>query len=77
MNGYGEKIPRKGSPGITRSDLLIIDKINLAPVIGASLAVMQRDACKMRGDRPFLLTNLKQEQGVDKIIDFIKRQGML
>lgn len=73
----GEKIPRKGGPGITRSDLLIINKIDLAPVVGASLAVMQRDARKMRGDRPFLLTNLKQEQGVDKIIDFIKRQGML
>ena len=73
----GDKIPRKGGPGITRSDLLIINKIDLAPVVGASLAVMQRDARKMRGDRPFLLTNLKQEQGVDKIIDFIKRQGML
>lgn len=73
----GEKIPRKGGPGITRSDLLIINKIDLAPVVGACLAVMQRDARKMRGDRPFLLTNLKQEQGVDKIIDFIKRQGML
>ena len=73
----GEKIPRKGGPGITRSDLLIINKIDLAPVVGASLAVMQRDARKMRGARPFLLTNLKQEQGVDKIIDFIKRQGML
>ena len=73
----GDKIPRKGGPGITRSDLLIINKIDLAPVVGASLAVMQRDARKMRGARPFLLTNLKQEQGVDKIIDFIKRQGML
>lgn len=73
----GEKIPRKGGPGITRSDLLIINKIDLAPVVGASLAVMQRDARKMRGDKPFLLTNLKQEQGVDNIIDFIKRHGML
>ena len=73
----GDKIPRKGGPGITRSDLLIINKIDLAPVVGASLAVMQRDARKMRADKPFLLTNLKQEQGVDKIIDFIKRQGML
>ena len=73
----GEKIPRKGGPGITRSDLLIINKIDLAPVVGASLAIMQRDARKMRGDKPFLLTNLKQEQGVGKIIDFIKRQGML
>lgn len=73
----GDKIPRKGGPGITRSDLLIINKIDLAPVVGASLAVMQRDARKMRGDKPFLLTNLKQEQGVDEIIDFIKRHGML
>lgn len=73
----GDKIPRKGGPGITRSDLLIINKIDLAPVVGASLAVMQRDARKMRGDKPFLLTNLKQEQGVDNIIDFIKRHGML
>ena len=73
----GDKIPRKGGPGITRSDLLIINKIDLAPVVGACLEVMQRDARKMRGDKPFLLTNLKQEQGVDKIIDFIKRQGML
>ena len=73
----GDKIPRKGGPGITRSDLLIINKIDLAPVVGASLAVMQRDALKMRGDKPFLLTNLKQEQGVDKIIDFIKQHGML
>lgn len=73
----GEKIPRKGGPGITRSDLLIINKIDLAPVVGASLAVMQRDARKMRGDKPFLLTNLKREQGVNKIIEFIKRHGML
>ena len=73
----GDKIPRKGGPGITRSDLLIINKIDLAPVVGASLAVMQRDTRKMRGDKPFLLTNLKREQGVDKIIEFIERQGML
>ena len=73
----GDKIPRKGGPGITRSDLLIINKIDLAPVVGASLAVMQRDARKMRGNKPFLLTNLKLEQGVDNIIDFIERQGML
>lgn len=73
----GDKIPRKGGPGITRSDLLIINKIDLAPVVGASLAIMQRDARKMRGDKPFLLTNLKQEQGVDEIIEFIKRHGML
>lgn len=73
----GDKIPRKGGPGITRSDLLIINKIDLAPVVGACLEVMQRDARKMRGDKPFLLTNLKREQGVDKVIGFIKRQGML
>ena len=73
----GDKIPRKGGPGITRSDLLIINKIDLAPVVGASLEVMQRDALKMRGDKPFLLTNLKREQGMDKVIDFIKRRGML
>ena len=73
----GDKIPRKGGPGITRSDLLIINKIDLAPVVGASLEVMQRDARKMRGDKPFLLTNLKREQGVDKVIDFINRRGML
>jgi len=73
----GEKIPRKGGPGITKSDLLIINKIDLAPMVGASLEVMDRDAKKMRGDKPFLFTNLKQEQGLDEVISFIKKHGMI
>jgi urease accessory protein len=73
----GEKIPRKGGPGITRSDLLVINKIDLAPHVGASLEVMQRDAARMRGERPFVLTNLRAGQGVDVIVDFIEREGML
>jgi len=73
----GEKIPRKGGPGITKSDLLIINKIDLAPMVGASLEVMDRDAKKMRGDKPFLFTNLKDEQGLDKVISFIKKHGMI
>ncbi|WP_062264033.1 urease accessory protein UreG [Endozoicomonas arenosclerae] len=73
----GDKIPRKGGPGITRSDLLIINKTDLAPIVGASLEVMDRDAKKMRGDRPFLFTNLKAEQGVREVIDFIVDKGML
>ncbi len=73
----GDKIPRKGGPGITRSDLLIINKIDLAPYVGASLEVMDRDAKKMRGERPFIFTNLKTGQGLDAVIDFIVRQGML
>jgi urease accessory protein len=73
----GDKIPRKGGPGITRSDLLVINKIDLAPLVGASLEVMDRDAKKMRGERPFLFTNLKQEQGVAEIAAFIERQGGL
>ncbi len=73
----GEKIPRKGGPGITKSDLLIINKTDLAPMVGASLEVMDRDAKKMRGDKPFLFTNLKQEQGLDQIITFIKKNGMI
>jgi len=73
----GDKIPRKGGPGITRSDLLIINKIDLAPYVGASLEVMDRDAKKMRGERPFIFTNLKTGQGLDAVIDFIIRQGML
>ena len=73
----GEKIPRKGGPGITKSDLLIINKTDLAPLVGASLDVMDRDAKKMRGDKPFLFTNLKSEEGLDKVIDFIKTKGML
>lgn len=73
----GDKIPRKGGPGITKSDLLIINKIDLAPMVGASLEVMDRDAKKMRGDRPFVFSNLKNETGVDKIIAFIEQEGML
>ena len=73
----GEKIPRKGGPGITKSDLLVINKIDLAPLVGASLDVMARDALKMRKDKPFVFTNLKQAKGVDEIIDFIETKGML
>ncbi len=73
----GDKIPRKGGPGITRSDLLIINKIDLAPLVGASLEVMDRDARKMRGERPFLFTNLKDNIGLDAIIAFIVRAGGL
>jgi urease accessory protein len=73
----GDKIPRKGGPGITRSDLLIINKIDLAPHVGASLEVMERDAKKMRGERPFVFTNLKTNHGLDTVIEFIKREGML
>ena len=73
----GDKIPRKGGPGITKSDLLIINKIDLAPHVGASLDVMQRDALKMRGERPFVFTNLKTGEGLDKVVDFIVKQGLL
>lgn len=73
----GDKIPRKGGPGIMRSDLLIINKIDLAPHVGASLEVMDRDARKMRGDRPFVFTNLKTGQGLDEVVGFIEREGML
>ena len=73
----GDKIPRKGGPGITRSDLLVINKIDLAPLVGASLEVMDRDARKMRGARPFLFTNLKQNNGVAEIAGFIARSGGL
>jgi urease accessory protein len=73
----GDKIPRKGGPGITRSDLLVINKIDLAPLVGASLEVMDRDARKMRGERPFLFTNLKDEIGVPAIIEFIVAAGGL
>jgi urease accessory protein len=71
----GDKIPRKGGPGITRSDLLVINKTDLAPLVGASLDVMQRDAKHMRGSRPFVFTNLKQGEGVGDIVDFIVGQG--
>ncbi len=72
----GDKIPRKGGPGITRSDLLVINKIDLAPYVGASLAVMERDAKKMRGDKPFIFSNLKTGDGVQEIIAFIIKQGL-
>jgi urease accessory protein len=73
----GDKIPRKGGPGITRSDLLVINKIDLAPLVGASLEVMDRDARKMRCGRPFVFTNLKTGEGLDGIVDFIVAQGGL
>ena len=73
----GDKIPRKGGPGITKSDLLVINKIDIAEYVGASLDVMERDAKKMRGDRPFIFTNLKQQQGLDDIVNFIQNMGML
>jgi urease accessory protein len=73
----GDKIPRKGGPGITRSDLLVINKIDLAPMVGASLEVMDRDARKMRGSRPFIFTNLKEGKGVAEIAAFIEKQGGL
>ncbi len=73
----GEKIPRKGGPGITRSDLLVINKVDLAPLVGASLEVMDRDSRRMRGERPFVFTNLKAGQGVDRIAGFIEQAGGL
>ena len=73
----GDKIPRKGGPGIMKSDLLIINKIDLAPCVGASLEVMDRDARRMRGEKPFVFTNLKTGQGLDTVIDFILDRGML
>jgi len=73
----GEKIPRKGGPGITRSDLLVINKIDLAPHVGASLEVMERDATRMRGDRPFVFSNLKTGEGLERIVAFLLREGML
>ncbi|NEQ97472.1 MAG: urease accessory protein UreG [Cyanothece sp. SIO2G6] len=68
----GDKIPRKGGPGITKSDLLVINKIDLAPMVGADLTVMERDTLKMRGDRPFVFTNLKTQQGLTTIVDMIQ-----
>ena len=73
----GDKIPRKGGPGITKSDLLVINKIDLAPMVGASLEIMARDAKKMRGERPFVFSNLKTNEGLAQIVEFIERQGMI
>lgn len=68
----GDKIPRKGGPGITKSDLLVINKIDLAPHVGADLAIMERDGKKMRGDKPFVFTNLKTKTGLDEVVNFIR-----
>jgi urease accessory protein len=73
----GDKIPSKGGPGITRSDLLIINKIDLAPHVGASLEKMRTDASRMRGERPFVMTNLKKSEGLEQIVSFIERKGGL
>ena len=73
----GDKIPRKGGPGITKSDLLIINKTDLAPMVGASLDVMDRDSKRMRGERPFLFTNMKTGKGLLEIIDFIEKRGLM
>jgi urease accessory protein len=73
----GDKIPSKGGPGITRSDLLVINKIDLAPYVGASLEKMDTDARRMRGERPFIMTNLKKGEGLDRIIGFIEAKGGL
>lgn len=73
----GDKIPRKGGPGITRSDLLIINKIDLAPYVGADLGVMERDSKKMRGEKPFIFTNIRAKDGLDKVINWIKKNALL
>jgi urease accessory protein len=73
----GDKIPRKGGPGITRSDLLVINKIDLAPFVGANLEVMERDTKRMRAERPFVFTNLKTGDGLDRVVEFIAKQGGL
>lgn len=73
----GDKIPRKGGPGITKSDLLVINKIDLAPYVGADLSVMERDSRKMRGDRPFIFTNIREQEETDSIIDWIKKNVLL
>ena len=73
----GDKIPRKGGPGITRSDILVINKIDLAPYVGASLEVMERDSKKMRGDRPFQFTNIRGDENVDKVVEWIKKNVLL
>ena len=73
----GEKIPRKGGPGITRSDLLVINKIDLAPYVGADLGVMERDSRKMRGDRPFIFTNIRGDEHVDDVVAWIRKNVLL
>jgi urease accessory protein len=73
----GDKIPRKGGPGITRSDLLVINKVDLAPLVGASLAVMDADSKRMRGNRPYVFSNMKTGKGLDEIIAFIENEGLL
>ena len=73
----GDKIPRKGGPGITRSDLLVINKIDLAPYVGASLEVMDRDSKKMRGERPFVFTNIRGDENVDIVVEWIKKNVLL
>lgn len=73
----GDKIPRKGGPGITKSDLLVINKIDLVPYVGADLSVMERDSKKMRGERPFLFTNIRGLDGTDAVIDWIKKNVLL
>ncbi|NYT63767.1 urease accessory protein UreG [Alcaligenaceae bacterium] len=73
----GEKIPRKGGPGITKSDLLVINKTDLAPYVGASLEVMEQDTRRMRGERPFIMGSIKNGSGVDQVIEFIEREGLL
>ena len=75
--GEGEKIPRKGGPGITRSDLLVINKIDLAPLVGADHKVMEADALRMRARRPFIFTNLKSGEGIEQIADFLVESGGL
>lgn len=72
----GDKIPRKGGPGITRSDLLIINKIDLAEMVGSDLGVMERDSKKMRGDKPFIFTNIRNDEGVDEIVQWIKKYAL-
>ena len=73
----GEKIPRKGGPGITRSDLLVINKTDLAPYVGASLEVMEADTKRMRGDKPYVFSNLKKDEGLSRIVEFVITEGML
>lgn len=73
----GDKIPRKGGPGITRSDLLVINKIDLAPMVGANLDIMERDSRKMRGNKPFLFTNIRGDEGVDRVVQWIKQCVLL